>query len=582
MNLDRRLLQLARQNPVPFITSVLLGVLAGIMLIGQASFLSRIIDALFLKNTGIEKGLPFIALFAVFSILRALFSWTSESEANRGALKIKQSLHERLLNKLSALGPAYTGSMQSGKLSTRILKGIESLDPYFSQYLPQIALSLLVPSAILAVVFPSDLFSGFILLASAPLVPLFMVIIGKAAKKATAKQWKTLNRMSGSFLDLLQGLTTLKLFGKSGERKNFVVETSEAFRQTTMKVLKVAFLSSFALELISTIGTAIIAVSLGLRLWSGSIAFESALFILLLTPDFYLPLRQLGKKYHAGMEGVGAANDIFSLLQEPEPEQHADTGLFSSHLHACSGEPVRFDNVGFSFNGDNTYALRHINCTLEPNRTIAITGPSGAGKTTFIDLLLRFIEPGEGEITVGNRSLRNIRREEWLQCISWVPQSPYMFNATLRENLLVAKKNATEDELTSAIEHARLGPFVSSLPQGLETKIGERGARISGGEAQRLSLARAFIKDAPLLLLDEPTSHTDPLLEKELLTSMNRLIRGKTTVIIAHRLNTVKEADLVLVLDNGRIVQSGTHVSLMKEDGFYRTALQAFQEDVAC
>ena len=579
MNLDRRLLLLAKQYPIPFIASILFGLLGGIALIGQASLLSRIIDTIFLKHTGLENILKLLFLFALFSIFRALFNWTSESEANRGTLKIKQSLHKRLMEKLSALGPAYTGSVQSGKLSVNLLKGVESLDPYFSQYIPQLALSSLIPLTILAVVFPTDVFSGFILLTTAPLIPLFMLLIGKAAKKVTAKQWETLSRMSGNFLDVLQGLTTLKLFGRSRERKQSIFEISEAFRHATMKVLKVAFLSSLALELVGTIGTAIIAVSIGLRLWNGSIGFESALFILLLTPDFYLPLRQLGTKFHAGMEGVSAAHDIFTLLDKSEPEK--EITAHPSGALDYSRENIVFENVKFCYDGSGTYALQQINCTLKPCNTIAITGPSGAGKTTFINLLLRFIDPCGGAIMIGDKALQSIEREQWLQRVAWIPQHPYFFNATLRENLLLAKKDATEDELMTAVEYCRLGSFVDSLPQGLDTHIGEQGTRISGGEAQRLSFARAFIKDAPILVLDEPTSHTDPTLEQELLESMNSLTKGKTSVIIAHRLSTVKDADHILVFDKGRIVQSGSHSSLMKEDGFYRNALRTFQENTA-
>jgi len=577
MNLDRRLILLLREHPLPFASAVVFGALGGFMLIAQASLLSTIIDTLFIKNRGLHDILTFLLLFGAISLLRAGFSWMGQNEANRGTLRIKNTLHERMLSKTAALGPLYGRSVQSGKLSATMLKGVESLDPYFSQYIPQLALSLLIPTAILIAVFPTDILSGFILLGTAPLIPLFMLLIGKAAKKATADQWETMSRMSGNFLDVLQGLTTLKLFGRSRERTHSMTEISEGFRHSTMKVLKVAFLSSLSLELVGTISTAIIAVEIGLRLMLGHIAFQPAFFILLLTPDFYLPLRQLGTKFHAGMEGTSAAEEIFTLLDLPE--SISETSPASTTMAALYEAPLEFRNVSYSYAGSNRRALMDVSCFLKNGSMTAVVGPSGAGKTTFINLLLRFEDPGHGSITSGGTNLRKIDRSQWLQGISWVPQQPYIFNTTLRENLLLAKPDATEDELGNALASSKLEHFVRQLPLGLDTPAGEQGARISGGEAQRLSLARAFLKNAPLIFLDEPVSHTDPALEQDLLESMNKLIDGKTSVVIAHRLGTIKNADRILVFDNGRIVQSGRHAELAVEKGFYRNALRSFQEE---
>ena len=576
MNLDRRLLQLIRQYPWPFGLSVLLGTIGGGLLIAQAFLLSRLIDAIFLKHSSLNGILSLLTMFAAVSILRAVAHWSSQEQANKGSLKIKQQLHEQLLNKIADLGPTYTFSTQSGALAAKIIKGVESLDPYFTHFIPQVFLSVLLPLSILAVVFPTDMITGLILLLTAPLIPVFMILIGKAAQNATEKQWETLSRMSGSFLDVLQGMTTLKLFGRSRARVRKISEISEAFRHATMKVLKVAFLSSLALELVGTISTAIIAVEIGLRLLEGSIAFASAFFLLLLTPDFYLPLRQLGTKFHAGMEGVSAANDIFSLLESKSPQE--TPAPYPRSKPAVSLQHIRFENVRFSYAGDQRFALQNISCDIEPGKLTAVIGPSGSGKTTFINLLLRFIEPQEGSIMYGSTELGMLDRKEWRKLISWIPQHPYLFNATLRENILLADPNTSEETVAEAVEISRLDPLVRFLPQGLDTPVGEGGAKISGGEAQRISFARAFIKKAPILILDEPTSHTDPILEKELIETMNTLVAGKTTILIAHRLSTVKNADRILVFDKGNIVQSGTHISLLQADGYYRNALSSFGE----
>ena len=576
MNIDRRLFQLLKEERTPFIVSILSGILAATMLVAQAYYLSQVIDSAFIKKSGMERLILPLGLFALFSTLRMAFNWFSHNEANRGTLIIRKKVFTRLTSTVGALGPIYAKSVQSGRLSTTLLKGVEALDAYYSQYIPQIFFALFTPLLIAGTIMPGDPISGGILLCTAPLIPLFMILIGKSASAMTEKQWKTMSRMSGFFLDVLQGLPTLKLFAQSKRQHDAIEKSGESFRHATMRVLKVAFLSSLTLELVGTIGMAIIAVAIGFRLMSGKLTFQHALFVLILTPDFYLPLRQLGTKFHAGMEGVSASKEIFAILDQSTPVSVQKPAF--AVQESAGKQPILFTDVSYTYPGGSQPALAGINATIPEGKTTAIIGPSGAGKSTLINLLLRFQEPGEGSITIDGNPIHAIPLEEWHKQISWVPQHPYLFNATLRENILLAKPEASQEEMESALKKTGLTTFVSTLPDGLETMIGEEGARLSGGEAQRVALARAFLKNAPLLVLDEPTSHTDPELEAALRNSIQELMRGRTTVIIAHRLETIRSAEQIIVVSHGKITQCGTHEELIGNGGFYHDSLLLQQE----
>ncbi|MEI8032607.1 MAG: thiol reductant ABC exporter subunit CydD [Chlorobiaceae bacterium] len=579
MNIDRRLFGMLKEERTPFILSLIAGSFAAGMLILQAWYLSRIIDGAFMRKSPIASLLPLIGLFALFSLLRMLLSWLSHTEANRGTLKIRKTLFGQLSSKIGELGPLFTRSVQSGRLSTTLIKGVEALDAYFSQYIPQIFFALFTPVLILCAVFPGDWISGAILLGTAPLIPLFMILIGKSASAMTQKQWKTMSRMSGYFLDVLQGLPTLKLFAQSKMQRQMIEESGESFRHATLRVLKIAFLSSLTLELVGTLGTAFIAVGIGLRIMKGGIAFQPALFVLLLTPDFYLPLRQLGIKFHAGMEGGSASKEIFDILEQPgDPHERPTPGRAEEPF---GHHPIVFKDLSYTYPGADRPALEGINAEILPGRTTALIGPSGSGKSTLLNLLLRFQKPESGAVTISGRSIHHIPLEVWHKNISWVPQHPTMFNTSLKENILLARPDASKEALETAIRLTGLTAFVASLPEGIETLIGEQGARLSGGEAQRVALARAFLKNAPLLVLDEPTSHTDPELEDALRSSITELMKGRTTVIIAHRLETIRSADRIMVISEGKITGCGTHEELLNEGGFYLEALRLQQEMVA-
>ncbi len=576
MNIDRRLFQLLKEERRPFIGSIISGILAAGMLVAQAYYLSQVIDSAFIQRSSIEKLILPLSLFALFSTLRMVFNWFSHTEANRGTLIIREKVFTWLTSTVGALGPIYAKSVQSGRLSTTLLKGVEALDAYYSQYIPQIFFALFTPLLIAGTILPGDPISGGILLGTAPLIPIFMILIGKSASAMTEKQWKTMSRMSGFFLDVLQGLPTLKLFAQSKRQHDAIEESGETFRNATMRMLKVAFLSSLTLELVGTIGTAIIAVGIGLRLMAGQLTFQHALFVLILTPDFYLPLRQLGTKFHAGMEGVSASKEIFAILDQSTPVSVQKPAF--AVQESAGKRPILFSNVSYTYPGGSLPALEGINATIPVGKTTAIIGPSGAGKSTLINLLLRFQEPGAGCITIDGNPIHDIPLEEWHRQISWVPQHPYLFNATLRENILLARPEASAEEMEHALKKTGLTSFIKTLPDGLETMIGEEGARLSGGEAQRVALARAFLKNAPLLVLDEPTSHTDPELEAALRRSIQELMRGRTTVIIAHRLETIRSAEQIIVVSGGKITQSGTHEELIANVGFYHDSLLLQQE----
>lgn len=574
MNFDKDLLQEARRQWIAYGSTILLGFAGGVAIILQARQLSRILNGVFIDGWTREETEPLFLLLLAILLARALFIWLGEISAGRLAIQIKTDLRAQLTHKIFSLGPGFTRGENSGELVNTALQGIESLDAYFSQYLPQVLLAALIPAAILVVVFPIDWISGLILLLTAPLIPIFMVLIGKASESTTRRQWNILSRLSTYYLDTLQGLQELKLLGQSKPRADKLQAASEQYRLTTMKVLRVTFLSALVLEMAGTISTAVIAVQIGLRLLYGRMAFADAFFILLLAPEFYLPLRQLGLRFHAGASGMQAARRIFRILQLPEPARTATMPLPAGSLEQIRS--ISFQDVRYTYSGQTSPALDGVTFTVKQGEKVAIVGATGAGKSTLVYLLMRFAPVERGQILVDRIPLDSIPIDVWRRNIAWVPQKPVLFQGSLAENIALGKPEATRDEIVAASSLAHLDNFVKQLPDGYETDIGEFGARLSGGEMQRVALARAFLLDAPILVFDEPSAHLDPQSEAWLEESMQRLRVGRTMFIIAHRLATVYSADQILVLDKGKIVEQGSHQELSASDGYYSRLLRFY------
>lgn len=529
----------------------------------QSYQLSRVISGVIMDQRTLREVRSILQLILLLVLLRVLLTVISERLAGRMTINIKNKLRAELLEKIDRLGPEYLKNEQTGELTTTALQGVDALDAYFSQYLPQVLVSVVLPLTILAVVFPIDLLTGIVFVLTAPLIPLFMVLIGWAAEALTKRQWKALTYLGSYFLDTLQGIATLKMLGRSRERRNEVREASEHYRLTTLAVLRVTFISALALELIATISTAVVAVEIGLRLLYGRIAFQQAFFILLIAPDFYLPLRNLSARYHAGMTGVTAAQNIYDLLDVVEPVHHP---VFSrGQLVEAFGTDfqLKVRSLSYSYPGMASHSIQDIHLDIHKGLHYALAGRSGSGKSTLARILMGFIEPQEGGIWLNGARMKDYALEDWRQFVGWLPQNPLIFNDTLIGNVTLGDPRFSTSDVEKALRSAGLAELLATLPLGLKTPLLEGGARFSGGQLQRVALARVFLRQPGLLVLDEPTSHLDPELARTLDETIRTLLLGRTTLTIAHRLSTIEHADEVIFLQDGKIGAIGKHATLM-------------------
>ncbi|WP_432085968.1 thiol reductant ABC exporter subunit CydD [Streptomyces sp. bgisy095] len=549
--IDPRLLRYARATRLFLIAVVVLGLVGAALVVAQAMLVAEIVVGSFKEGRSVSALATPLLLLAGVAVARGLVSWLTELAAHRASAAVKSELRGRLLGRAAALGPGWLSGQRAGSLIALATRGVDALDDYFARYLPQLGLAVVVPVAVLARIVTEDWVSAAIIVVTLPLIPLFMILIGWYTQARMDRQWKLLSRLSGHFLDVVAGLPTLKIFGRAKAQAESIRAITSEYRQATMRTLRIAFLSSFALELLATLSVALVAVTIGMRLVHGDLDLYTGLVILILAPEAYLPLRQVGAQYHAAAEGLAAAEEIFDVLERPVRD--GGTGAAPDSVR------LALDAVTVRHAGRVEPSLDAATLTVEPGETVALVGPSGSGKSTLLDVVLGFTapEPG-GTVRVGGEDLAGLDPEAWRSRIAWVPQRPYLFAGTIAENVRLARPDASDEAVREALRDAGADGFVAELPDGIGTPLGEDGAGLSAGQRQRLALARAFLADRPLLLLDEPTAALDGETEAGVVDAVRRLAAGRTVLLVVHRPALLAVADRVVRLgtDTGTPVAS--------------------------
>lgn len=552
--IDRKLMRETRVARLHLALAVILALASAAAIVAQAVLLAHIIDRAALHGASAADLQGSLIGLAGVLASRALIAAAFELSGRLGAIAIMSELRRRLARQLLVLAPVGRNrSVRTGELAAAAVQGVDALEAYFAGYLPQAVLAGTVPFAVLAWTLGVDPIAAGLLAVTAPLVVVFMILIGKNAQAETDRRWRALSLLGSHFLDVVKGLPTLRLFRRESAQAATLADVGDRYRRETMATLRTAFLSALVLESCAMIGTALVAAAVGIQLTAGVLTLESGLVVLLLAPELFAPLRQVGQQFHAAADGTAAARRIFEVLDGPAGLASISTGTDAPDP---ARETVRLDGVGHGYDG-RAAVLRGLEMELEPGCITALVGASGSGKSTIANLVMRLTDPETGTVLCGGADLRFVDPEAWRVQVAWLPQRPQLFAGTVRENIALASPEASEREIRHAAVAAGADEFIESLPDGLSTPVGDGGRRLSAGQVQRLAVARAFLQDPGLLVLDEPTSHLDDARAADLSEALRRLAAGRTTLLITHDAGLVAQADRVYSLEAGRVVKIG-------------------------
>jgi thiol reductant ABC exporter CydD subunit len=544
--LDQRLVRRAQPVRNLLVLDAVVGTASAVIILVQAALIAKIVARAFTGASLSDVAFDLLLLALTFAV-RSVLAWVFEVAGRRAASTVLSELRLALVETRLRKQPIALDGSEAGEIAATAVQGVDGLEAYFARYLPQVVLAVIVPLAVLGLVAAIDPLSAGLMLLTLPLVPVFMWLIGRYTEERTRERWLALRLLSSHFLDVVRGLPTLRAFNRGREQASVLAGVGERYRQTTMGTLRVAFLSSAVLELAATLGVALVAVTVGVRLVNGGLGLQAGLTVLVLAPELYLPVRQLAAQFHASAEGLAVAERMFALFDAPPATAASGKLIAPSPLAAT----VRLEAVSFAYPSRAGLVLDELDLALLPGETVALVGPSGSGKSTVASLLLRFAQPVSGLVTVGGLDLAHCRPDLWRRQIAWVPQQPTIFRGTVADNIRLGDPGATERSIRDAAVLAGADRFVQALPFGYETLVGDGGRPLSAGERRRIALARAFVRDAPLVILDEPTADLDRTSAAVVAEAVERLRSGRMVLLIAHRPELVEHVDRVVSLEGG-------------------------------